>query len=70
MGYNGRKRSRPNHVAGNVEIFSYLGGDVVHYKIVGQGHAAARAINEKTLLQFLEGNQRRSSKNTTDPKDL
>ena len=70
MGYNGRKRSRPNHVAGNVEIFSYLGGDVVHYKIVGQGHGAARAINEKTLLQFLAGNQHRPSKTPTDPKDL
>ena len=53
MGYKGEKLSRPSRVAGKLEIFSYLGGDVVHYKVTGEGHGATRAINEKALLDFL-----------------
>jgi len=53
MGYKGKKLSRPSRVTGNLEIFSYLGGEVVHYKVTGEGHGATRAIDEETLLEFL-----------------
>lgn len=53
MGYKGEKLSRPSRVAGNLEIFSYLDGAVVHFKVTGEGHGATRAIDEETLLEFL-----------------
>ena len=54
MGYGGDKLARPSHTVGKLSVFSYLGGDVVHYKVSGEGHGATRAIDETTLLQFLE----------------
>ncbi len=54
IGYEGEKLSRPSRVAGKLEIFSYLDGDVVHYKVLDEGHGATRAISEDTLLEFLE----------------
>jgi len=56
MGYKGEKLSRPSRVTGKLEIFSYLDGEVVHYKVTGEGHGATRAVGEKALLEFL-GNQ-------------
>ena len=56
MGYDGEKLSKPSRIDGNLEIFSYLNGDVIHYKVVDEGHGASRAISEKNLLQFLEDN--------------
>ena len=58
MGYDGEKLYRPTRVDGKLEIFSYLNGDVVHYKVVNQGHGASLAISEKILLEFLEGDER------------
>jgi poly(3-hydroxybutyrate) depolymerase len=55
MGYEGDKLTEPTAVDGKLEIFSYLGGEVIHYKVVGEGHGATRAINEQTLLRFIEG---------------
>ena len=55
MGYDGKKLSKPSRIDSNLEIFSYLNGDVIHYKVVNEGHGASRAISEKILLQFLEG---------------
>ena len=55
MGYEGDKLSRPTKIDGQLEVFSYLGGDVIHYKVVGAGHGATGAISEKMLLDFLEG---------------
>ena len=55
MGYDGEKLSKPNRINGKLEIFSYLNGDVIHYKVVNEGHGASRAISEKILLEFLEG---------------
>jgi hypothetical protein len=55
MGYEGEKLTEPTAVDGKLEIFSYLGGDVIHYGVVGEGHGATRAINEQTLLRFMEG---------------
>lgn len=53
MGYKGEKLSRPSRVTGRLEIFSYLDGEVVHYKVTGEGHGATRAVGEKVLLEFL-----------------
>ena len=55
MGYDGEKLSKPTKIDGNLEIFSYLDGDVIHYKVVNEGHGASRAISEKILIAFLEG---------------
>ena len=55
MGYDGEKLSRPSRIDGNLEIFSYLNGDVIHYKVVDAGHGASEVISEKILLEFLEG---------------
>ncbi|MDE0467302.1 MAG: hypothetical protein OYL97_09605 [Candidatus Poribacteria bacterium] len=58
MGYGGEKLSKPNRIDDNLEIFSYLNGDVIHYKVVNEGHGALDAISEKILLAFLEGDER------------
>ena len=55
MGYGGEKLSKPTRIEGKLEIFSYLNGDVIHYKVVNDGHGALDAIGEKILLEFLEG---------------
>lgn len=59
MGYDGEKLSKPSRIDGNLEIFSYLNGDVIHYKVINAGHGASRAISEKILLEFLEGGDER-----------
>ena len=58
MGYDREKLAKPSRIDGNLAIFSYLNGDVIHYKVIGEGHGASRAISEKILLGFLEGNER------------
>ena len=55
MGYKGKKLTKPTKTDGKLEIFSYLDGDVIHYKVVGAGHNAGGAVSEKLLLEFLEG---------------
>ncbi|PAW66424.1 MAG: hypothetical protein B9S38_13720 [Verrucomicrobiia bacterium Tous-C4TDCM] len=54
MGYRGAKLEKPSRIDGKLEFFSYLNGAVVHCKVVGEGHGAAGAIDEATLLRFLE----------------
>jgi poly(3-hydroxybutyrate) depolymerase len=54
MGEKGPKLKTPSRIEGNLELFSYLTGAVIHYKVVDQGHGATRAITEKILLSFLE----------------
>lgn len=58
MGYKGDKLTQPSSTDGNLEIFSYLNGDVIHYKVNREGHGASRSINEERLLNFLEGGNR------------
>ena len=58
MGYDGEKLSKPSRIDGNLAIFSYLNGDVIHYKVIDEGHGASRAISEKILLEFLEGDKK------------
>jgi poly(3-hydroxybutyrate) depolymerase len=57
MGYMGEQLRRPSSTVENVEIFSYLDGDVVHYKVTNEGHGATHGISEDLLLKFLNGNQ-------------
>jgi poly(3-hydroxybutyrate) depolymerase len=57
MGYKGGKLSRPSRVAGKLEVFGYLDGDVVHYKVSGEGHGATSAVSEEMLLGFLQGGE-------------
>lgn len=54
MGYEGEKLTQPNRTRGRIEIFSYLDGDVIHYKVNNEGHGAARALSEEILLDFLK----------------
>ena len=53
MGYRGRQLERPTSRVGNVEIFEYLNGDVIHCKVVNAGHGATHEIREEILLNFL-----------------
>jgi len=55
MGFEGKQLAWPTRSAGNVEIFSYLDGRVVHYKVNDAGHGATHAISEALLLEFLNG---------------
>ena len=57
MGYMGEQLRRPSSTVENVEVFSYLDGDVVHYKVTNEGHGATHGISENLLLKFLDGNQ-------------
>ncbi len=55
MGYKGKKLSKPTGVDGKLAVFSYLGGNIVHYRVSDAGHGASGAISEKILIDFLEG---------------
>ena len=59
MGYEGEKFRGPSRVDGKLAIFSYLNGDVIHYKVINEGHDASKAISEKILLEFLESDSDR-----------
>ncbi|PAZ03010.1 MAG: hypothetical protein CAK89_03710 [Opitutia bacterium AMD-G3] len=54
MGYQGAKLMKPSRTVGQLEVFSYLDGAVIHYRVPGEGHGAARAIDDATLLRFAE----------------
>jgi hypothetical protein len=56
MGHKGKRITEPSRISGNLEVFSYLDGDVIHYKVQHEGHGAERGIPEQALLDFLEGN--------------
>ena len=62
MGYSGKKLTTPSRAEGQMEVFSYLGGDVVHYKVVGAGHGATHEISEQDLLRFLDSGKNTSGK--------
>lgn len=54
MGYQGERLTGPSRVEGKFEIFSYLDGDVIHYRVLGEGHGATGAVGEEYLLEFLK----------------
>ena len=62
MGHSGKKLTTPSRTEGQLEVFSYLEGDVVHYKVVGAGHGATHEISEESLLRFLDNEKTTSSK--------
>lgn len=55
FGYRGRQLQQPTAIVENVEIFKYLDGDVIHYKVINEGHGATHGISERLLLDFLDG---------------
>jgi hypothetical protein len=55
MGYEGKKITEPSRISGNLEVFSYLDGDVIHCKVKHEGHGAERGIPEQVLPDFLKG---------------
>ena len=57
MGYVGKKLTKPTSVNGKIEEFSYLDGDIIHYKVVDGRHGAWSAIKEDVLLKFLVGSK-------------
>ena len=52
MGHSGEKLDSPSSKRGNVEAFSYLNGDVIHFKVVGAGHNALRSVPEKRVCRL------------------
>ena len=44
------KPCKPARIKGKLEIFSYLDGDVIHYKVVVEGRGALQASGEDMLL--------------------
>ncbi|MDG2383528.1 MAG: hypothetical protein P8N76_17785 [Pirellulaceae bacterium] len=57
MGHAGNQLSQPSKIIENVEIFSYLDGDVVHCKVNNEGHGATHGISEQLLLDFLDAKE-------------
>lgn len=57
MGHKGKKLTEPTAVDGHIETFSYLHGDVIHYKVINAGHNAGGAIKENVILRFLAGSR-------------
>lgn len=57
MGFEGKKRNGPNKTVGNLEVYSYLDGDVVHIKVKNQGHNATSEVSEQQLLDFMSGSE-------------
>jgi len=55
MGFQGNPLVQPNQRTDRCELFSYLNGNVIHYKALGEGHGATRVISEQVLLDFLQG---------------
>ncbi len=53
MGYEGEKLTGPSQTKGKIGIFSYLDGDVVHFKANEHAHNAMQALSEDSLLDFL-----------------
>lgn len=61
MGYQGQQLRRPTRTVDNTEVFSYLNGDVVHYKVTNEGHGATHGVSERLLLDFLSDEQDRDA---------
>ena len=66
MGYEGKQLTAPSRTRGNLEIFSYLNGDVVHCKLNKEGHGATHGISEEMLLGFLQGGKNADRKDEVE----
>lgn len=62
MGYEGGRLAEPTQISGGMEVFSYLDGDVIHYKVKNEGHGAVQGFPEAVLLDFLRGSEAASGK--------
>ena len=66
MGETAKQLTIPSRTQGQIEFFSYLGGDVVHCKVTGAGHGATHEISEDELLRFLQ-NGAKKQKTASQP---
>ena len=66
MGETAKQLTIPSRTQGQIEFFSYLGGDVVHCKVTGAGHGATHEVSEDELLRFLQ-NGAKKQKTASQP---
>ena len=52
-GYTGEALLKPSQFSEAMDIFSYLDGAVIHYKMNSRAHNAGGGVTEKMLLDFL-----------------
>ena len=52
-GHKGEQLSQPSESSEEMDVFSYLGGAVVHYNMKTRAHNAGGALTEMMLLEFL-----------------
>ena len=52
-GHKGEQLSQPSKSSDEMDVFSYLDGAVVHYKMKTRAHNAGGALTEVMLLEFL-----------------
>ena len=52
-GHKGEQLSQPSKSSDEMDVFSYLEGAVVHYKMKTRAHNAGGALTEVMLLEFL-----------------
>ena len=52
-GYKGEQLNQPSESSEEMNVFSYLDGVVVHYKMKTRAHNAGGALTEVMLLEFL-----------------
>lgn len=57
FGYVGEQLTKPTRMGENVDVFSYLNGDVIHCKVKNEGHGATHGISEDVLLEFLRADE-------------
>ncbi len=57
FGYVGKQLTKPTRTGEEVDVFSYLNGDVIHCKVKNEGHGATHGISEDVLLEFLRADE-------------
>jgi len=53
-GYKGEQLSQPSESSEEMNIYSYLDGVVIHYKMNTRAHNAGGGLTEAMLLKFLD----------------
>lgn len=59
FGFTGNKLNKPSKTAELMDIFSYLDGAVIHYKMNNLAHNASKGLSESMLLDFLSHDPKR-----------
>ncbi len=57
FGYVGEQLTKPTRTGEEVDVFSYLNGNVIHCKMKNEGHGATHGISEDVLLEFLKADE-------------